>query len=120
MRPRGLLTRCFSCSVCWPSAYAAVPVCWPLLCRGRDLFGYSLPFIRQVAATATAEIGIPMAFFGGLLLKLPIYLVYAMVMTEEVYKAAVGYIRYRQKKWLRNLALELEQQKTPKEMQAGS
>ena len=65
-------------------------------------------------------IGIPMAFFGGLFLKLPIYLVYAMVMTEEVYKAVVGYIRYRQKKWLRNLTLELKQEKTPGEMQAGS
>lgn len=53
-------------------------------------------------------IGIPMAFLGGLYLKLPIYVVYAMVMTEEVYKAVVGYIRYRQKKWLRNLAVELK------------
>ena len=52
-------------------------------------------------------IGIPMAFIGGLYLKYPIYIVYAMVMTEEVYKAVIGYIRYRQKKWLRNLAAEL-------------
>ncbi|MCI6886796.1 MAG: MATE family efflux transporter [Lachnospiraceae bacterium] len=52
-------------------------------------------------------IGIPMAFLGGLYLKYPIYVVYAMVMFEEAYKAVVGYIRYRQKKWLRNLAVEL-------------
>ena len=52
-------------------------------------------------------IGIPMAFIGGLYLKQAIYVVYAMVMTEEVYKAVIGYIRYRQKKWLRNLAVEL-------------
>lgn len=52
-------------------------------------------------------IGIPMAFFGGLYLKAPIYIVYAMVMLEEFYKAVIGYIRYRQKKWLRNLAVEL-------------
>ena len=52
-------------------------------------------------------IGIPMAFIGGLYLKQVIYVVYAMVMTEEVYKAVIGYIRYRQKKWLRNLAVEL-------------
>lgn len=50
-------------------------------------------------------IGIPMAFIGGLVLKQPIYVVYAMVMAEEVYKAVVGYIRYRQKKWLRNLTV---------------
>ena len=52
-------------------------------------------------------IGIPLAFIGGLVLKQPIHIVYGMVMLEEVYKAAVGYWRYRQKKWLRNLAVEL-------------
>lgn len=52
-------------------------------------------------------IGIPMAFWGGLVLKQPIHIVYAMVMLEEAYKTVLGYIRYRQKKWLRNLAVEL-------------
>ena len=42
-------------------------------------------------------IGIPMAFIGGLLLKQPIYIVYAMVTLEEVYKTILSYIRYRQK-----------------------
>jgi len=37
----------------------------------------------------------------------PIYVVYGMVMLEEVYKSALGYWRYRQKKWLRNLAAEI-------------
>jgi len=52
-------------------------------------------------------IGIPLAFIGGLVLKQPIHIVYGMVLLEEVYKAAIGYWRYRQKKWLRNLAVEL-------------
>lgn len=52
-------------------------------------------------------IGVPMAFLGGLFFGFPIYIVYAMVMLEEVYKAVFGYWRYRQKKWLRNLAAEL-------------
>ena len=52
-------------------------------------------------------IGIPLAFIGGLALKQPIHIVYGMVMLEEVYKAGIGYWRYRQKKWLRNLAVEL-------------
>ena len=52
-------------------------------------------------------IGIPMAFIGGLVLKQPIHIVYGMVMLEEVYKMIIGYWRYRQKKWLRNLAVEL-------------
>ena len=53
-------------------------------------------------------IGIPLAFLGGLVLKQPIHIVYGMVMLEEVYKTAIGFWRYRQKKWLRNLAVELE------------
>lgn len=52
-------------------------------------------------------IGVPLAFLGALVWKLPIYTVYALVMLEEVYKAVLGYIRYRQKKWLRNLAVEI-------------
>ena len=52
-------------------------------------------------------IGVPMAFWGGLYLKQAIYVVYAMVMAEEAYKAVIGYVRYRQKKWLRNLAVYL-------------
>lgn len=52
-------------------------------------------------------IGIPLAFLGGLVFKYPIYVVYGMVMFEEVYKMILGYWRYRQKKWLRNLAVEI-------------
>lgn len=52
-------------------------------------------------------IGIPLAFLGGLYFHLPIYLVYALVLLEEVYKTILGYWRYRQKKWLRNLAAEI-------------
>ncbi|QHQ62141.1 MATE family efflux transporter [Anaerocolumna sedimenticola] len=48
-------------------------------------------------------IGIPMAFIGGLVLHLPIYTVYAMVLIEEIYKFILGIKRYRKKKWLRNL-----------------
>lgn len=52
-------------------------------------------------------IGVPLAFLGGLYWNFPIYIVYAMVMLEEVYKTILGYWRYRQKKWLRNLAAEI-------------
>ncbi len=47
-------------------------------------------------------IGVPLAFLGGLYFKFPIYTVYALVISEEIYKFVLGYIRYRQKKWLRN------------------
>ena len=52
-------------------------------------------------------IGVPLAFLGALVWHLPIYAVSGLVMLEEVYKAILGYIRYRQKKWLRNLAVEV-------------
>ncbi len=52
-------------------------------------------------------IGIPMAFIGGLFLHFPIYIVYAMVMIEEIYKFTLGLIRYRQKKWLRNIVSDV-------------
>ena len=49
-------------------------------------------------------IGVPLAFWEPCVGRLPIIQCMALVMTEEVYKAVLGYIRYRQKKWLRNLA----------------
>lgn len=51
-------------------------------------------------------IGIPMAYLGGIVLGMPIYIVYGMVLSEEIYKTIFGYLRYRQKKWLRNLVNE--------------
>jgi Na+-driven multidrug efflux pump len=48
-------------------------------------------------------IGIPMAVIGGLVFHLPIYVVYAMIMIEEVYKLILGFIRYKQKRWLKNI-----------------
>lgn len=51
--------------------------------------------------------GVPLAFLGALVWRLPIYVVYGLVMVEEVYKTAAGYMRYRQKKWLKNLTAEL-------------
>lgn len=51
-------------------------------------------------------IGIPMAVLGGLVFKLPIYIVYAMILIEEIYKFILGSIRYRQKKWIKNIVSE--------------
>ena len=48
-------------------------------------------------------VGIPLAFLGGIVLGLPIYYVYAMITIEEVYKFILGFKRYKQKKWLRNI-----------------
>jgi len=51
-------------------------------------------------------IGIPMAFVGGLVLKLPIYVVYALVHIEEVVKFIIGIPRLVSKKWINNLTAE--------------
>ena len=48
-------------------------------------------------------IGVPMAVLGGLVFKFPVYVVYIMIATEEVYKITLGMLRYRKKKWLRNI-----------------
>lgn len=48
-------------------------------------------------------VGIPLAFLGGMIFKLTIYYVYAMVTFEEAYKFVIGFRRYKQKKWLRNI-----------------
>jgi Na+-driven multidrug efflux pump len=48
-------------------------------------------------------VGIPFAYLGGMLLELQIYFVYAMVTFEEVYKFILGFRRYKQRIWLKNL-----------------
>ncbi len=48
-------------------------------------------------------IGVPMAVLGGLVLKLPIYFVYAMVSIEELVKNLFCISRFRSKKWINNL-----------------
>lgn len=59
-------------------------------------------------ATGVWCIGIPMAYLGGMILGMPIHIVYAMVLSEEIYKTIFGYLRYKQRKWLRNLVVTTE------------
>lgn len=49
-------------------------------------------------------IGVPLGALGGLILKQPVFVVYAMVMSEEVYKTLLGFFRYRKGKWIKNIA----------------
>ncbi len=48
-------------------------------------------------------VGVPLAVLGGLVLHLPVYLVYMMVMSEEVVKYGVGLWRVRSGRWINNL-----------------
>lgn len=48
-------------------------------------------------------IGVPMAFLGALVFKLPVYLVVALVSLEEIVKAAISIPRVLSKKWIKNV-----------------
>lgn len=53
-------------------------------------------------------IGVPFAFIGGLVWKLPIYWVFALVCSEEFFKATFGLYRLLSKKWIHNLVNQME------------
>jgi putative MATE family efflux protein len=48
-------------------------------------------------------IGVPAAYVGAFVLHLPVYLVYLMVMLEEIAKAFVSGWRFRSRKWIHDL-----------------
>jgi putative MATE family efflux protein len=48
-------------------------------------------------------IGVPAALLGAFVLHLPVYLVYALVLLEEVVKAVVIDLRFFSKKWIHDL-----------------
>ena len=52
-------------------------------------------------------IGVPMAFIGALVLKLPVYYVVLLVQLDEVVKFFITTYRFRSKKWVRDLVEHL-------------
>lgn len=48
-------------------------------------------------------VGVPLAFLGALVFKLPVYYVFLMVHMEEIVKASIGMLRIRSKKWVTNV-----------------
>lgn len=48
-------------------------------------------------------IAVPLAFLGGLVLRLPVEQVVMLIAIEEVFKATLGYFRFRSRKWLNRL-----------------
>lgn len=53
-------------------------------------------------------VGVPMAYFAAFVLHLPVYFVYLFAMSEEVTKWLLGVLRYRSRKWINNLAAQVE------------
>ena len=53
-------------------------------------------------------VGVPMAYLAAFVWDLPVYLVYLCAMSEEVTKWILGVARYRSRKWINNLAAQVE------------
>jgi Na+-driven multidrug efflux pump len=53
-------------------------------------------------------VGVPMAYLGANVFHLPVYFVYLCAMSEEATKWVLGIFRYRSRKWINNLAEQVE------------
>ena len=53
-------------------------------------------------------VGVPMAYLGANIFHLPVYFVYLCAMSEEAAKWGLGIWRYRSRKWIHNLAAQVE------------
>jgi putative MATE family efflux protein len=53
-------------------------------------------------------VGVPMAYLGAKVFGLPVYFVYLCAMSEEVVKWILGISRYRTRKWINNLAVQVQ------------
>lgn len=53
-------------------------------------------------------VGVPMAYLGANVFHFPVYLVYLCAMSEEITKWFLGLARYRSRKWINNLAAQVE------------
>lgn len=53
-------------------------------------------------------VGVPMAYFAAFGLHLPVYFVYLFAMSEELTKWILGINRYRSRKWINNLAAQVD------------
>jgi putative MATE family efflux protein len=53
-------------------------------------------------------IAVPLAFVGGLVYHLPVYIVYVLVNLEEIFKFSLGLKRFISKKWINNVIVQME------------
>ena len=53
-------------------------------------------------------VGVPMAYLAAFVFHLPVYFVYLFVMSEETAKYILGVIRYRSRRWINNLAEQVD------------
>lgn len=60
-------------------------------------------FAMLIDAGVIWAVGVPMALLGAFVFNLPVYLVYLMVITEEILKATLGLIRFLRGRWVNTL-----------------
>lgn len=65
--------------------------------------GGDTKFAAFLEAGAVWLVGVPLAFLGAVVFKLPVHLVVALVYTEELVTAIIGAIRVRSEKWVKNV-----------------
>lgn len=65
--------------------------------------GGDTTFSLVIEMGAVWLVGVPLAFIGALVFKLPVYLVVALVSLEEVTKAIIGLPRVKSKRWVKNV-----------------
>ncbi|MCT4508011.1 MAG: MATE family efflux transporter [Tepidibacter sp.] len=67
--------------------------------RGGGDSKYSL----YIEAFTMWMIGVPIAFLGAFVFKLPVHYVYALVTIEEIAKFMIGYKRLKSDRWIKNI-----------------
>jgi len=65
--------------------------------------GGDVKFAFMIDTGVSWTIGIPLAFLFGIILKLPLYVVYSTFFLEEFIKFIISFLRMKSKKWLKNL-----------------
>jgi len=53
-------------------------------------------------------VGVPMTYLAAFVFNLPVYFVYLFAMSEEFAKWTLGILRYRSRKWINNLAMQVD------------
>ena len=56
-------------------------------------------------------IGIPLGFIGAFYFHFPVYIVFFILNLEEIFKLVLGLIRFRSKKWIKNLTISKQENK---------
>lgn len=70
--------------------------------------GGDTKYSMKLEMAAVWFIGVPLAFIGSILLRLPVHLVVALVYMEELVKTLIGIPRIMSKKWVKNVIQDMD------------